>query len=159
MRRLVMLASLAFSVPVQIHLFSLFPFPFPLNLALIITYYTGYFYGKDRGMAMGVFLGLLLDILSGGLLGSQMFLLTLIGYLAAACGLAIYSKDVPVHFLLLAAFSMIHGLGNLFLIHLFEGSLQPLTALSRIILPAVFLNALIGSLLIYWMRRRSTLEK
>ena len=107
MKLLLYLFFLTLTVPVQTHIVSLFPFRFPLDLILIVTYYHGYYHGKTKGMIVGAYLGILTDILSGELLGTQMFLKTLIGYLSAVLGLGVLSKELPTHLLLISLFSLI----------------------------------------------------
>ncbi len=155
MKPLLTLLVITLTVPLQTHIISLFPHPVPLDLALIVTYYYGYFHGKSKGMVIGAYLGILTDILSGELLGSQMFLKTLVGYLAALCGLGVLSRDLPVHFLLLVLFSFANGLLNLFLVNLFGGSIPVGDALSVMIFPSIFWNALVGTLFIVLVRRGS----
>ncbi|MDX1763063.1 MAG: rod shape-determining protein MreD [bacterium] len=142
-----LLATLA--VPMQTHIFSLLPFPFPLDLTLIVTYYVGYFMGKGRGMYIGAYLGLLTDILSGEILGAQMFLKTLTGYLAAVFGFGISSRDFPIHFIALALFSFLNGLTTLLLVNLFGAAIQWKEAMAAVILPSAGLTALVGSLYIF----------
>lgn len=154
MKPLLTLFLITLAVPVQTHMISLFPFPFPLDLVLITTYYYGYFHGKTRGMLAGAYLGILTDILSGELLGTQMFLKTLVGYCSAVFGFGIFSKDYPIHFLLLLVFSLGNGLLNLFLINLFGGDIPLREALTVMILPAAGWNAVIGSLFIFLARKR-----
>ncbi|GEM_PF-3362106 len=158
MKPLPYLLLITLAVPVQIHLLSILPFSFPLDLILVITFYAGYFRGKNRGMFIGAYLGLLTDVLSGELLGSQMFLKTLIGYVAAVFGFGIFSKNLGVHFLLLVIISLINGFFNLFLLHLFQEGIPLRDALTTLILPAAFWNALIGSLYLFlsqrWARNR-----
>jgi rod shape-determining protein MreD len=149
MKPLLTLFLITLAVPVQTHILSLLPFPFPLDLVLITTYYYGYFHGKGKGMLAGAYLGILTDILSGELLGTQMFLKTLIGYFSAVFGFGIFSKDYPIHFLLLLVFSLANGFMNLFLINLFGGAIPLREALVSMILPAAGWNALIGSLFIF----------
>ncbi len=149
------LLLITLAIPVQIHLLSLLPFPCPLDLMLIISFYAGYFHGKSRGMFTGAYLGLLTDILSGELLGTQMFLKTLMGYLGAVFGFGIFSKNIGVHFLLLSILSLMNGFGNLFLLHLFGKGPALQEALIPLILPAAFWNAIIGSIYIYLSQRRS----
>jgi rod shape-determining protein MreD len=146
---------LTLAVPMQTQIFSLFPFPFPLDLALIITYYWGYFLGKSRGMYMGAYLGLLTDILSGEILGSQMFLKTLTGYLAAVFGFGIFSRDFTVHFLLLAFFAFLNGLMSLSLVNLFGDSVSLKDGFISVILPSAMLTAFVGSLFIFLKARRN----
>ncbi|NOY52056.1 MAG: rod shape-determining protein MreD [Deltaproteobacteria bacterium] len=149
------LLLITLAIPVQIHLLSLLPFSCPLDLILVITFYAGYFHGKSRGMFIGAYLGLLTDVLSGELLGTQMFLKTLIGYLAAVFGFSIFSKNLGVHFLLLAIISLLNGFCNLFLLHLFREGPTLQEALIPLILPAAFWNAVIGSLYVFLSRRRA----
>jgi len=153
MKPLPYLLLITLAVPVQIHLLSLLPFSFPLDLILVITFYAGYFRGKNRGMFTGAYLGLLTDILSGELLGTQMFLKTLTGYVAAVFGFGIFSKNLGIHFLLLWIISLINGFFNLFLLHLFREGVPLKEALVPLILPAAFWNALFGSLYTFLSRR------
>lgn len=149
MNPLLKLLLVTLAVPVQTHIFSLLPFRFPLDLTLIITYYVGYFMGKNRGMYMGAYLGLLTDVLSGEILGAQMFLKTLTGYLAAVFGFGIFSRDFPVHFLSLALFSLLNGFMTLLLVNLFGAAIPWKEAMVAVILPSVGLTALVGSLYIF----------
>jgi len=153
MRPIPYLLLITLAIPVQIHLLSLLPFSCPLDLILIMTFYAGYFHGKGRGMFTGAYLGLLTDILSGELLGTQMFLKTLIGYLAAVFGFGIFSRNLGIHFLLLAVISLMNGFGNLFLLHLFRKGPTLQEALVPLILPAAFWNAVVGSPYLYLRRR------
>jgi rod shape-determining protein MreD len=142
------------AVPVQIHLFSLLPFSFPLDLILIVTYYTGYFHGKSRGMMVGAYLGILTDVLSGELLGTQMFLKTLVGYFSALFGFGIFSKGFPAHFFLLVFFSLINGLMNLFIMDLFGRPLPFGEASMVMILPAAGWNAVAGTFFLLFVQKR-----
>lgn len=154
MRPLLTLLLLTLVVPVQTHIFSRLPFSFPLDLVLIVTYYYGYFHGMTRGMMVGAYLGILTDVLSGEILGTQMFLKTLVGYFSALFGLGVLSKDLPIHVLLVVILSLMNGLLNLFLINLFGESIPFHDAMMRMILPAAGWNALAGSLLLYVLQKR-----
>jgi len=154
MRPLLTLLLITLAIPVQTHLFSRFPFSFPLDLALIVTYYYGYFHGMTRGMVVGAYLGILTDVLSGELLGTQIFLKTLVGYFSALFGSGILSKDLPIHFLLLVLLSLMNGLLNFFLINLFGESVPFRDAMLRMILPSAGWNALAGSLFLYMSQKR-----
>jgi len=142
-------------VPIQTHVLSLLPVRIPLDLVLVTAYYHGYFHGKIQGMTVGASLGLLTDILSGELLGSQMFLKTLVGYVAAVFGFGIFSRDVPVHLLLLALFSLADGLLRIFLLHVFTAAPAWSEAFWRLTAPAVAANTLVGAVAIHLLRRRS----
>jgi rod shape-determining protein MreD len=155
MKPLLRILLLTLAVPIQTHLFSLLPFPFPFDLILVVTFYTGYFRGKTQGMLVGAYLGILTDILSGELLGTQMFLKTIIGYVAAVFGFGIFSKDLGIHALLLLFISLMNGFLNLFLLHLFSEGIPWGVALTSLILPAAFWNTLIGTLGMALMRKRA----
>lgn len=155
MKPLPYLILITLAVPVQTHLLSLLPFSFPLDLILVITFYAGYFSGKTRGMFTGAYLGLLTDVLSGELLGTQMFLKTLTGYMAAVFGFGIFSKNLGIHFLLLWIISLLNGVLNLFFLNLFREGVPLQEALTTLILPAAFWNALFGSLYVFLNQRRA----
>lgn len=159
MKFLLPLFLLTLAVPTQTHIFSRFPFSFPMDLILIVTYYYGYFHGKTKGMAVGAYLGILTDILSGELLGTQMFLKTLVGYFAAVFGFGIFSRDLLVHFLLFIVFSLTNGILNLFLINLFGGSVPFRDALLVMILPATAWNAVVGSLYLFFLQKSAAREQ
>ncbi|MEK6775280.1 MAG: rod shape-determining protein MreD [bacterium] len=155
MKFLLILFLLTLSVPFQTHILSLLPFPFPFDLVLIVTYYFGYFHGKNKGMTVGAYLGILTDVLSGEHLGVQMFLKALVGYFSAVFGMGILSKNVVIHFVLLLFFSLMNGLLNHFLIYLFVGEIPFKDALLGMILPSAAWNALFGSLMVFFLQKRA----
>lgn len=72
------------------------------NFLVIITVTFGYFRGKKEGMYIGFFLGLLVDLCYGNLIGLYAFLYMAIGYLAGKCNQLYYGEDLMVSVLFVA---------------------------------------------------------
>ena len=105
------------------------------NLMIIVTASFGFMRGKKKGMAVGIFCGLLFDLFWGGALGFNMLLFTVIGYLNGCFERLFYDEDIKLPIGLIAASELFYGIITYVCIYMLQGDFAFRSHLVNIILP------------------------
>jgi rod shape-determining protein MreD len=114
------------------------------NLLLIITFSVGILRGKEEGLTVGLFCGLLLDLMSGGYIG---FYGLIYMYLGLMCGIFYQHIDVDiplVPIVLCIITQMFYHLYVFVFRFLLRGRLGIGNYLNNIIMPEMVLTTVIG---------------
>jgi rod shape-determining protein MreD len=107
------------------------------NILLILVVSYAYMRGKTTGLLLGLFSGLLVDLMFGNLIGIYGLLYLLIGYLAGFTNKIYSSDDFTLPVVFIAISDLIYGFFYYVLEFLLRGRLNFLYYLRRIILPEI----------------------
>ena len=118
------------------------------NLLLILCVSIGLMKGKTRGMWVGFFSGLLIDLFYSSLFGFYALIYMYLGYLSGYACKIYYDDDVKVAVLLVTAADFFYGIAVYILQFLLRGRMGFWTYLYRIILPEIFYTAFL-TLMVY----------
>lgn len=120
------------------------------NLLIILVTVFGLIRGKDEGMVLGFFCGLVRDVLYGELLGFCALIYMVIGYLSGCFSRIFYGdNDIKLPILLVGASDLIYGILNYILLFLLKSDFNFRFYLRSIIMPEVIYTSLVAIVLSY----------
>jgi len=117
------------------------------DLGLILIFFTGLIYGELDGIVLGLIIGLLMDLFSGGPLGPNIVSKTVLGW---AGGMVCRTLlNVNAFFTLGSVFclSLLNGLISFLFVFLITGGWEFWPSVRWVILPEALYNALLASVL------------
>lgn len=113
------------------------------NLLIIITASFGFMRGQKSGMYVGLVCGLFVDLFWGGVLGFNMLLFLIIGYLNGGFQRLFYDEDIKLPIALIGASELIYGLATYVFIYMLQGDFSLWTHLLHVILPELVYTILV----------------
>lgn len=113
------------------------------NLLIIVTASFGFMLGQKQGILAGFFVGLLVDIFNGGVLGFHALLYMYIGYFNGFFKRLFFKDDLKLQILLVACSDFIYGLVYYMLMFLLRGKFQLDFYLMNVIVPEVVYTVLL----------------
>lgn len=117
------------------------------NLMIIVTASFGFMRGKKSGMFVGFVSGLFVDLFWGQILGFNMMLFTVIGYLNGTFERLFYDEDIKLPIGLIAASELFYGLVTYICIYMLRGDFGFGIYLGHIILPELVYTILVTLIL------------
>ncbi len=105
------------------------------NLLIIVTSSFGFMRGKKEGMFVGLVSGIIYDLFWGSVLGFNMLLFTVIGYMNGAFQRMFYDDDIKLPIALIGTSEIIYGLITYACMYMLQGDFAFFSHLIRIILP------------------------
>src|SRR4030067_3722116 len=116
------------------------------DFILIAVYFLGMFLGEVRWGLIGALLGFFLDVTSAGLVYSNIFSKSFIGYLAGVIGRWVHNPGYLLHMTLIFLVSLIQGL-IIILIFLFLGTATFPWDILYIAIPQAVLDGVLGGII------------
>lgn len=113
------------------------------NLMIIVTASFGFMRGKKTGMFVGFVSGLFVDLFWGQILGFNMMLFTVIGYLNGMFERLFYDEDIKLPIGLIGASELFYGLVTYICIYMLRGDFGFRIYLGHIILPELVYTILV----------------
>lgn len=113
------------------------------NLLIIVTASFGFMLGQKQGIIAGFFVGLLVDIFNGGVLGFHALLYMHIGYFNGFFKRLFFKDDLKLQILLVACSDFAYGLVYYMLMFLLRGKFQVVFYLMNVIVPEVVYTVLL----------------
>ena len=131
------------------------------NLLLILTVSFGFMRGKQEGLFVGFFCGLLIDIFYGyeNVVGFYALLYMYIGFFNGFLYKVFYDEDIKVPMLLVGVSDLAYGLVVYGIQFLLRGRLDVFVYLYRIIVPEMVYTVLITVIfyrILFWLNRKLT---
>lgn len=131
------------------------------NLLLILTVTFGFMRGKQEGLFVGFFCGLLIDIFYGyeNVVGFYALLYMYIGFFNGFLYKVFYDEDIKVPMLLVGVSDLAYGLVVYGIQFLLRGRLDVFVYLYRIIIPEMVYTVLITVIfyrILFWLNRKLT---
>lgn len=131
------------------------------NLLLILTVSFGFMRGKQEGLFVGFFCGLLIDIFYGyeNVVGFYALLYMYIGFFNGFLYKVFYDEDIKVPMLLVGISDLAYGLVVYGIQFLLRGRLDVFVYLYRIIIPEMVYTVLITVIfyrILFWLNRKLT---
>lgn len=123
-------------------------FGFLPDIILVTVYIVGLLRGPREAVFLGMALGLLQDIHSGGLLGLTGFSRGIMGLLAGLLGRHVLNVASMSNLIFITGFSLIEGILISIFIRIFYGDLSFFTFLFNKLLPSAAYTGVIGAVLI-----------
>lgn len=117
------------------------------NLLIIVTASFGFMKGKKTGMAVGFISGFFVDLFWGHLMGFNMSLYTVIGYLNGAFERLFYDDDIKLPIGLISASELVYGVITYAFMYMLRGDFNFDIYLSHIILPELVYTILVTLIL------------
>lgn len=121
------------------------------NLLIIIAASFGFMLGKKSGIIAGFFIGLLVDVFNGGVLGFHALLYMYIGYFNGFFKSMFFKDDLKLQILLVAGSDLLYGIVYYILRFLLRGRFHVGYYLTNIILPEVVYTVLLTIVLFVFM--------
>lgn len=118
------------------------------NILIILTASYGFMYGNKKGMWMGFFCGLLIDIFYGVVLGGYALLYMSVGFLNGYLRKIFFPEDWKLPLASIAISDLVKNLGIYLVMFLLRGRFDFLYYLLNIILPEI-VYTLIVAIVIY----------
>ena len=133
------------------------------DLGLIIVYWIGFGMGEMDGVVMGVLIGTVMDLFSGGVLGTNLLTKPIIGGLAGLLGRVVLDARVLFSMGILFGLSILSGFLIYLFLKFFEGEMAFGEVFRWIILPQALYDAAVGALLFSlvprtWRMRQMAME-
>ncbi|MFI3237516.1 MAG: rod shape-determining protein MreD [Lachnospiraceae bacterium] len=113
------------------------------NLMIILVTVSGFTYGRNNGMLVGFFSGLLCDVFFGNLLGPQAFLYMLLGYMNAKVVEHFYSDTIVFKYFMVFLTDILYANVIYFTMFFLNGKLEYTYYLQMIILPEAIYTLII----------------
>ena len=121
------------------------------NLLIIVTASFGFMLGQKPGLIAGFFVGLLIDIFNGGVLGFHALIYMYIGYFNGFFKSKFFKDDLKLQILLVAGSDFVYGIVYYILMFLLRGRFHMGYYLTNIILPEVVYTVLLTIVLFIFM--------
>jgi len=123
------------------------------DLGLILIFFTGLVYGEIDGILLGLAIGFLMDLFSGGPLGPNVVAKTLIGWTSGMAGKTLL--NVNAFFTLGSVFclSLLSGILSFLLVFLITGGWGLWASARWVILPEALYDALLATVLFLFASR------
>jgi len=128
-----------------------------VDLLLVVTFWAGLSFGRSSGMFMGVVCGLIADLCSHALLGTNVVSKVLVGYIAGGLHKRMSCKDVVPSFFMLVSFSILDSSLVCFTLLISNFSFNIGETFLNIILPQALLNAAVGTVFIAFILKLDSL--
>lgn len=132
------------------------------NLMIIVTSAFGLMRGKKEGMAVGIISGLLIDLFWGEVLGFNMLLFTVIGYLNGCFERLFYDEDIKLPIALIAGSELFYGIMTYVCVYMLRGDFRFSRHLAKIIIPELVYTILVTLVLyqiILYINKKLTTEE
>lgn len=132
------------------------------NLMIVVTAAFGFMRGQKSGMFVGFFCGFLLDAISGGMMGMNMIIYSLIGYANGFFMPIFYDDDVTLPLALIAGSDVIYSIVIYLVMFMLKGDFNFGYYLLHIILPELIYTIVITLILykiILYINKRLTAEE
>lgn len=132
------------------------------NLMLIVTAAFGLMRGKKEGMTVGIISGLFVDLFWGEVLGFNMLLFTVIGYLNGCFERLFYDEDIKLPIALIAGSELFYGITTYACIYMLRGDFNFTVHLAKIIMPELVYTILVTLVLyqiILYINKKLTTEE
>lgn len=120
------------------------------NLLIVVTSSFGFMRGKKEGLFVGFSSGVLVDVLWGSVLGFNMLLYAVIGYMNGSFKRMFYDDDIKLPLVLIGASELFYGLATYACVYMLQGDFAFLIYLTKIILPELVYTILV-TLALYQM--------
>lgn len=118
------------------------------NLLIIITASFGFMRGQRSGMYVGLTCGLFMDLFWGGVLGFNMLLFLVIGYLNGSFQRLFYDEDIKLPIALITVSELIYGFVTYVCVYMLKGDFSLGTHLFHVILPEL-VYTILATLVLY----------
>lgn len=133
------------------------------DLGLIIVYGIGFGRGERDGVVMGVLIGMVMDLFSGGVMGANLLTKPIIGGLAGLLGRMVLNARVLFSMGILFGLSILSGFLIYLFLKFFEREMAFWEVFRWIILPQALYDAAVGAILFSllpraWRMRRMAME-
>lgn len=113
------------------------------NLLIIVTSSFGFMRGKETGMFVGFFSGLLLDIFFGEMIGFYALIYMILGYCNGFFKRLFYDEDIKLPIILIAASDFIYGNVICLFMFIMRSRFQYFYYLRHVILPELIYTIVI----------------
>ena len=113
------------------------------NLLIIVTASFGFMLGKKAGIIAGFFVGLLVDVFNGGVLGFHALLYMYIGYFNGFFKRLFFKDDLKLQILLVTCSDFVYGIVYYMLMFLLRGRFHLGYYMMHIIIPEVVYTILL----------------
>ncbi|MGN0333453.1 MAG: rod shape-determining protein MreD [Lachnospiraceae bacterium] len=113
------------------------------NLLIIVTASFGFMRGQKSGMYVGLVCGLFIDLFWGGVLGFNMLLFVVIGYLNGGFQRVFYDDDIKLPIALIAGSELIYGIVTYICMYMLQGDFSLSTHLFHVIIPELVYTILV----------------
>lgn len=113
------------------------------NLLIVVTSSFGFMRGKKEGMFVGFSAGLMADLFWGNILGFNMLLYAVIGYMNGSFKRMFYDDDVKLPIVLIGASELVYGLSIYTFAYMLQGDFAFFSYLFSIILPELVYTILV----------------
>lgn len=117
------------------------------NLLLILVVSTAYMQGRVHGLMVGLFSGLLVDLIFGGVIGLYGLMYMLIGYFIGFTHKFYSNDDFTLPIIFIAISDLVYGFFYFVIEYLLRGRLDLPYYLRRMILPEVIYTVAVSVLL------------
>jgi rod shape-determining protein MreD len=132
------------------------------NLLLIVTASFGFMRGSKEGMFVGVFAGLMIDILFGNILGFYALLFLIFGFLNGLFQRIYLDEDIKLPILLISVTCLVYGLCIYVFHFVLRGEFSFFIYLNQIIIPELIYTVAtaIGLYpILLWVNRKLEIEE
>lgn len=113
------------------------------NLLIIVTASFGFMLGKKAGIIAGFFVGLLVDVFNGGVLGFHALLYMYIGYFNGFFKRLFFKDDLKLQILLVTCSDFVYGIVYYILMFLLRGRFHLGYYMMHVIIPEVVYTVLL----------------
>ena len=127
------------------------------NIMIIITSSFGFMRGKNEGMVIGFFCGLIMDVFYGDILGFYALLYLVIGYLNGFFRSIFYPEDIKLPMILIAASELAYCFLSFVFLFMLRGKFHLGYYFVHIFLPEIAYTILVTLIiykLILWVNER-----
>lgn len=112
------------------------------DLLLMITLSAGLLYGREHGVGIGFFAGLLQDLAAGGIFGLNTLSKVLVGYVAGMAERKVFKEHILLPLFSVGAATAAQYIFHLLLLFLFAYKVNFVDAIMRNLIPMVIYNML-----------------
>ena len=118
------------------------------NLMLILTFFFAYVRGKNSGMLVGFFAGLMIDIFYCDVIGYNMLVLVIIGLICGSLGKIFYADNIFTPMLILMLSALAYDICYYFVWFILQSTFAFGYILLHTIIPELLLTFVAGVILI-----------
>jgi len=127
------------------------------NLLVILASAAGFMFGRKYGMFVGVICGLLVDLIYGEIIGINIFMFVIVGYINGLANKLYFKDDLSIPLFAVAASDLLYGMLYYICNYLLRGRFDIFFYIMHIMVPEMIYTVAVGIVIykiLQWLEDR-----
>lgn len=123
------------------------------NTSLILVISFAIYNGKNKGAAIGFFVGILQDVVFGRTIGLNAFVFMIIGYLVGLMDQKIFKENLIIPFILTAFATVFYETINMLLVFLLGYRIELFNVIKKMLITEVIYNSILSPIIYFYVSK------